>query len=225
MKVRELMTTDVLTIGPEAPLKDLAKLLVEHGISGVPVCDVERHVVGVVSEGDILCKGLGDDRRARMLSWLVDDAIPPEKARATVVREAMTAPALTISPVRSVDEAARLMTEHGVNRLPVVDDGELVGIVTRADLVRAFTRGDDEIAREIELELLERTFWVDPGAVRVTVTAGQVQLAGRMQTRSDAELLTRLVARVSGVVSVDGELEWVVDDTTRRGRRALEASL
>lgn len=224
MKVREVMTTTVLTIGPEAPLKDLARLLVAHGISGVPVCDVERHVVGVVSEGDVLCKGLGGERRGRLLAWLADGPVPAEKARATVVREAMTSPAITIAPFRDVDEAARLMVEHGVNRLPVVADGELVGIVTRADLVRAFTRGDEEIRREIESDLLQRTLWVEPGAVRVTVVSGHVQLAGRLQTRSDAELLSRLAARVPGVVTVEPELEWLLDDTTRRGRRALEAA-
>jgi CBS domain-containing protein len=223
MKVRELMTTDVLTIGPEAPLKDLARLLVAHRISGVPVCDAERHVIGVVSEADVLCKALGDERRGGVLSWLVDESVPPEKVHATVVREAMTSPALTISPLRNVDEAARLMTEHGVNRLPVVADGELVGIVTRADLVRAFTRADEEIVREVESELVGRTFWAEPGAVSVTAVSGHVRLAGRLQTRSDAELLARLVSRVAGVVAVESELDWLIDDSTRRGRRlALE---
>jgi CBS domain-containing protein len=225
MKVQEIMTTDVLTIGPEAPLKDLARLLVEHRISGVPVCDVEGQVVGIVSEGDILYKEqAGAEKSGRLLSWLVDAPVPPAKARAEVVRDAMTSPAITITPFRSVDEAARLMTEHGVNRLPVVSNGALVGIVTRADLVRAFTRGDEEIRREIETELLGRTLWVEPGEVRVTVVAGHVHLGGRLQTRGDAELLARLVERVAGVVAVDSDLEWVIDDTTRKGRRAMSTA-
>jgi CBS domain-containing protein len=223
MKVQEIMTTDVLTIGPEAPLKDVARILVEHRVSGIPVCDIERRVLGVVSEGDILYKSQPRDGRGGPLAWLLDSgsASAAAKAAARTVDEAMTAPAITISPLRSVDEAARLMTEHGVNRLPVVAGGELVGIVTRADLVRAFTRSDAAIRDEIVEELLERTLWLEPGAVQVGVVAGDVRLAGRLQTRSDASLLERLVARVAGVVSVESELGWVVDDSTRKGRRAL----
>ncbi|HUP31893.1 MAG TPA: CBS domain-containing protein [Gaiellaceae bacterium] len=223
MRVQEIMTTDVLTIGPEAPLKDVARILVEHRVSGIPVCDIERRVLGVVSEGDILYKSQARDGRGGALAWLLDSgsASAAAKAAARTVDEAMTAPAITISPLRSVDEAARLMTEHGVNRLPVVAGGELVGIVTRADLVRAFTRSDAAIRDEIVEELLERTLWLEPGAVHVGVVGGHVRLAGRLQTRSDASLLERLVSRVAGVVSVEPELGWVVDDSTRKGRKAL----
>lgn len=223
MKVEEIMTRDVLTIGPEAPLKDVARILVEHRVSGIPVCDIERHVLGVVSEGDILYKAQAREERGGPLAWLLDtgSAAATAKAAARTVSEAMTAPALTISPFRPVDEAARVMTEHGVNRLPVVADGKLVGIVTRADVVRAFARDDATIRREIVEELLERTFWLEPGTVQVDVDAGHVRLSGRLQTRSDADMLERLVARVAGVVAVESELGWVVDDSTRRGREAL----
>jgi len=223
MRVQEIMTTDVLTIGPEAPLKDVARILVEHRVSGIPVCDIERRVLGVVSEGDILYKAQSRDGRGGPLAWLLDSgsASAAAKAAARTVDEAMTSPAITISPFRSVDEAARLMIEHGVNRLPVVAGEELVGIVTRADLVRAFTRSDAAIRNEIVEELLERTLWLEPGSVQVGVVAGHVRLAGRLQTRSDASLLERLVARVAGVVSIESELGWVVDDSTRKGRKAL----
>lgn len=220
MKVQEVMTTDVLTVGPEAPLKDVAKLLVERSISGVPVCGIEGRVLGVISEADILVKAQGAAEPRTRLARLLEAPDDP-KASALVAADAMTAPPITIAPFRRVDEAARLMTEHGVNRLPVVARGELVGIVTRADLVRAFTRGDREIEHEIESELLGRTLWLEPGAVRATAVAGRVLLRGRVQTRSDAGLLERLAGRVAGVVSVESELEWAIDDTTRRGRRAL----
>lgn len=223
MKIQEIMTRDVLTIGPEAPLKDVARILVEHRVSGIPVCDIERHVLGVVSEGDILYKAQAREERGGPLAWLLDtgSAAAAAKAAARTVSEAMTAPAITISPFRPVDEAARVMTEHGVNRLPVVADGKLVGIVTRADVVRAFARDDAAIRREIVEELLERTFWLEPGTVQVDVDAGHVRLSGRLQTRSDADMLERLVARVAGVVAVESELGWIVDESTRRGREAL----
>jgi CBS domain-containing protein len=228
MKVHEIMTTDVLTIGPEAPLKDVARILVERRISGMPVCDIERHVLGVVSEADILFKERGrPSEGSALVGWMLGGDVVPDAAKsaARTVDEAMTAPAITISPFRFVDEAARLMTEHGVNRLPVVRDGELVGIVTRTDLVRAFTRGDAEIRDEIVHELLERTLWLDQGAVEVEVEDGAVLLTGELRTRSGAALLERLVTRVPGVVQVDAKLHWRVDDSTRKGRQSLERTL
>jgi osmotically-inducible protein OsmY len=100
------------------------------------------------------------------------------------------------------------MLDADVNRLPVVDgDGRLVGIVSRGDLVRAFTRSDDEIRREIEGDVLRRTLWIDdPSAIRVSVENGIVKLEGSVATEADAELLPRFVQQVPGVVSVTAEL-------------------
>jgi CBS domain-containing protein len=227
MRVRDLMTERVLSIGPEAPIKDVARILVEHRISGLPVCDVEGHVLGVVSEGDILYKehDPAEGHRGGPLGWLLEETSIEggvAKALASTAGKAMTAPAITVAPYESVAEAARLMAERGVNRLPVVKDGKLIGIVTRADLVRAFTRSDEEIAREIEDEVLGRTLWIDAGKVDVEVSRGSVRLEGMLHTRGDAELLARLVARVPGVVGVESKVAWQIDDTTRKGRRALE---
>jgi len=98
------------------------------------------------------------------------------------------------------------MIDEGVNRLPVVDDGALVGIITRADIVRAFTRSDAELASEILDDILRRTFWAEPGSVTVTVTDGRVALAGQVETEADAEMLPLFVSRVPGVVAVDADL-------------------
>jgi CBS domain-containing protein len=227
MRVRDLMTEKVLTIGPEAPIKDVAKILVEHRISGLPVCDIEGRVLGVVSEGDILYKE-HDPTEGHMggpLGWIVDGSpnyLGAVKAKAQTAATAMTAPAVTVAPYESVAEAARLMCERRVNRLPVVKDDKLIGIVTRADLVRAFTRGDEEIEREIEDDVLGRTLWIEKGTVTVAVTRGTVQLEGVLHTRSDARFLDRLVGRVPGVVAVRSKVTWQVDDRSRKGRRALE---
>jgi osmotically-inducible protein OsmY len=100
------------------------------------------------------------------------------------------------------------MVEDEINRLPVVDDaGQIVGIVTRADLVRAFTRSDEEIVDEIRTEILRRTLWLAPGAVQVRVEDGAVELTGEVETQTDAELLPLLVERVPGVVSVHAEIQ------------------
>jgi CBS domain-containing protein len=226
MRVRELMTTNVLTIGPEAPLKDVAKILVENRISGLPVCDIEGHVLGVVSEGDILYKE-HDPTEGRLggpLAWIVEGASPEAavKAGAITAAGAMTSPAVTIAPYESASHAARIMCESGVNRLPVVKDDRLVGILTRADLVRAFTRTDAEVERELREDVLARTMWIEPGRVDLVVENGAVKLAGRLHTRSDVELLGRLVGRVPGVLAVDSDVHWDVDDTTRKGRKELE---
>jgi len=223
MKVKDIMTRDVVTIGPEAELRDVAKLLVENGFSGLPVCGVQRELLGIVSEGDILVKEGGPREQNGFLRRLRGtQSSSAQKARALKVGDAMTAPVVTISPHSSVAEAARRMSDLGIKRLPVVRDGELVGIVSRTDLVRAFVRSDEEIAREIRDDLLRRTLWLEvPEAVQVSVERGAVRLSGRVETASDAVLLERLVARVPGVISVDADLGWRFDED-ERARRELE---
>jgi CBS domain-containing protein len=207
MKVFDLMTKDVVSVTPDTSLRDAAALLVERRISGVPVVDASDEVVGVLSEGDILVKAGGSVSRNRLLGWLLDPDLDLEdKIRAETVAEAMSAPAVTVTAQRPVYEAARLMVRENVNRLPVVEDGKLVGILTRADVVRAFTRSDDEITEEIRSEILRRTFWLEPGRVMVTVVDGHVSIAGDVETEADAEVLPALVARVPGVIAVEADL-------------------
>jgi CBS domain-containing protein len=207
MKIRDVMTTDVVTVRPDTPLRDTAALLSERRISGVPVVDDDGAVVGVVSEADILVREGGARQRDGLLGWLFDSEATLRKLGARTAGEAMTTPAITIGQNRPVHEAAgRMVTEH-VNRLPVVaDDGRLIGIVSRADLVRAFTRKDEEIADEIRTEILHRTLWLRPGAVTVAVADGSVKLAGNVETEADAELLPLFVSRVPGVISVEATL-------------------
>jgi CBS domain-containing protein len=227
MRVNELMTEKVLTIGPEAPIKDVAKVLIANGISGLPVCDIERRVLGVISEGDILYKehDPAEGHLGGPLGWIVNGGPNNAgymKAKALTARKAMTSPAITIAPWESAGLAAQIMCERHVNRLPVVKDGLLVGIVTRADLVRAFIRGDAEIERELKDDVLERTMWIETGKVEISVLDGRAAMSGRLQSRSDVELLNRLAARVPGVLEVVSTVEWNVDDTSRQGKRSLE---
>ena len=121
----------------------------------------------------------------------------------------MTAPPVTIRRARPVHEAAALMLDRGVNRLPVVDEhGRLVGIVTRADLVRAFARTDAEIEREIREDVLGRTMWAAPERFAVEVDGGEVTIEGRVVDQQSADVLTRLLERVPGVVHVRSDLSW-----------------
>lgn len=208
MKIRELMTTEVVTVTPETTLKEAATLLVQRGISGVPVVDEDGAVVGVFSEADVVVKEGREGRRDGLLGWLFEQDISIEsKLEAKTVGDAMSSPPITIGPEAPVHKAASRMVDESVNRLPVVEpDGKLIGIVTRADLVRAFTRSDEDIASEIRNEILRRTLWLDPGSVTVRVADGEVKLAGEVETETDAELLPLFVARVPGVVSVQASL-------------------
>jgi CBS domain-containing protein len=207
MKVSDLMSRGVLTASPDTPLKEAAQLLASKGISGLPVVDGTGAVVGVLSEADIVVKAGSEAPRAGLLGWLVEpDFDFHDKIAAQTVGEAMSAPAVTITPGKQVHEAARLMVAESVNRLPVVEDGRLVGILTRADVVKAFTRTDEEIGEEIREEILRRTLWLEPGMVSAEVAGGAVRLEGVVETEADMELLPVFVSRVPGVVSVQANL-------------------
>jgi CBS domain-containing protein len=221
MRVRDLMTSPVETVDPEMPLRAAARFLVENGISGAPVCDPDGNVVGVLSESDILYKEQGREGAAsgRWLSWF-SDAVAGDllaKVQARTAGEAMTAPAVTIEPDASVTEAARTMTRSAINRLPVVEGGSLVGIVTRADLVRAFWRPDDEIQEELE-DVVRRQLWIPLEYITISVHDGNVRLEGELDLRTEAELVEAFAFRVPGVVSVDSKLFWRDDDLDRRTR-------
>ena len=211
MKVSDVMTRTVLSVSPETPLKEVARILSEKRISGTPVVDGDGRVVGVLAESDIVRQEQGAERDRGLLGRLVEG--PPLVLEARTAGEAMNSPALTVAPDDELAEAARLMTEHGVNRLPVVDGGGgLAGIVTRADLVRAFARPDAEVERELREEVLLRTLWLDPAAVQVSVRNGEVTLEGDVEQKADADLLAYFASRVPGVVSVRSNLSWRLED-------------
>jgi CBS-domain-containing membrane protein len=133
----------------------------------------------------------------------------------------MSTPAVTIPSGRSVEDAATLMLDLRIDRLPVVESGRLVGIVTRADLVRAFTRSDDVIAQEIRNEGLLRRFWVGPSSVTLDVDQGNVVLEGRVDNQDLAESIIAFTERIPGVVSVESKLTW--PKTTARRREKATA--
>jgi CBS domain-containing protein len=224
MRVRDLMTSNVLTVRSSTQLKDAAALLAEHRISGVPVVDEDGHVLGVLSEGDILYKETGTKDKPGFFDRLL--SVPPTgldlKLAARTVGEAMSVPAVTIRPRRPVTQAATTMIEKGVNRLPVIDDEDrLIGIITRADLVRAFVRSDAEIEQEIREDVLNRTLWLEADAIQIEVVGGEVRLSGEVGTQTDAELIPTFVQRVPGVVSVLSKLRWREDNGHRPGRAVV----
>jgi CBS-domain-containing membrane protein len=211
VKVRDVMTSEVATVPFGTTLKEVARILAERRISGVPVVDESGAVLGVVSEADIVRVEAGEEARGGLLAGLLADR-RPARLEACTAADAMTSPAVTARPEQDVAEAARLMTEREVNRLPVVErDGSLVGIVTRADLVRAFVRSDEEIERELRDDVILGVMWIDPSTLEVTASGGEVTVEGEVPSRQDAELLEQFASRVPGVVSVRARLRWRLD--------------
>lgn len=226
MRVEDVMTTDVVTVRPDAPLKQVALELVQRRISGLPVVNDDGDVVGVISEADVLVKEGGvTPRRPGLIAWLLDPSDPKEqvKLEARVAGDAMTTPPITIAPYQSTAAAAQKMLEHGINRLPVVGNGRLVGLVTRADLVRAFARSDEQVAEDVRHQIeyflaLEDDF----SKVDVSVDEGELTLGGRVRRRSTAEFLLGFVAKVPGVVGIRSELTWIEGDSKANRPRTRE---
>lgn len=211
MRLESIMTRDVVTVTPDTPLKDVAAILVERSISGVPVCEADGTLVGVVSEADILRKeeGFAPEQLPRLLAWFLqvfDGEL--DKVGASTAREAMTSPAVTARPLQLSSDAARVMVEKSINRLPVVAGDKLVGIVSRADLVRAFSRTDAELRKEIESEVFEKTLMLEPEQLGLEVAKGRVTVRGRVASEADAVVLRRCIKRIPGVVSLEADLDW-----------------
>ena len=213
--VRDVMTPEVVTVGEQASFKEIAATMAEHRVSALPVLDAEGRVAGIVSEADLLLKEefpegpaggrLFQGRRQRM---------ERAKAAGDTAAELMTAPAVTVGPDATVTEAARLLHRHGIKRLPVVDPaGPLLGIVSRADLIKVFLRSDTEIAQEVRQEVLVRAMWVDPDTVTVKVHDGVVTLSGQLERRSLIPITVSLVHGLDGVVDVVDRLSFEVDDS------------
>lgn len=217
MTVRDVMTRSVVTVERRTPLKDVAQLLIHNAVSGVPVVGDDGAVVGVVSEGDLLIKeqGRAAIRHRPLARFLGESAEARDqlaKLEAVTAGNAMTSPAVTIASDRPIAEAAALMTRRRVNRLPVVDDGTLVGILSRADLVRAYVRTDEELTKTIRDDVILGILWLDPAHFTIGVKDGVVTIIGIVERRSTAEMVERMVSMVPGVVQVSAAVTWSLDD-------------
>ncbi|MER5796536.1 CBS domain-containing protein [Streptomyces sp. NPDC001980] len=212
-KVGAVMVSDVVTAGYGTPFKELVRLLEEHRISGLPVVDEDDKVIGVVSETDLMLHQTRDperDRRHPMGHGARREAV---KSNAGAAGGVMSVPAVTIRSDATVTEAARLMAGHRVERLPVVDEhDQLIGIVTRGDLLQVFLRSDDEIVREVRQEVLGNTLWLAPHTIEVTAHNGVVTLTGQLERRSEIPVAVGMTRRLDGVVDVVDHLTYRIDD-------------
>jgi CBS domain-containing protein len=209
--VRDIMTARVVAVREDARFKEMAAILRSSRISAFPVIDHAGQVIGVVSEADLLAKEAGQDGRQGWLDGVLRHR-EHEKAAGVTAGELMTSPPVTIGPDAPVPEAARLMYDRRVKRLPVVNGtGHLIGIVSRVDVLAVFGRPDREIRTEITDDLILERFLVDPQALEVTVREGIVTIAGQPEAREVGRQIVAAIRHVEGVVAVRDRLRYSGD--------------
>lgn len=195
------MTTDVIVVRPDTPIKDAARLMFRHRVSGLPVCDEASCLVGIITEADFL--------RIEVAREEASDPQPIE-----TVEQVMNRGVVTVGPEVPLADAAKMMVFQDVKRLPVVDeDDRILGIIARLDVVAAFTRPDEVIEDEIREDLVRRVLFVDPDDIEVSVVDGVVRFGGEIGTRNESRLIEELARRLDGVIKVDNNLTWRLDDS------------
>jgi CBS domain-containing protein len=206
--VKDVMSTHVIAVRQNASYKDMAAMLHEQRVSAFPVLDDHNKVIGVVSESDLLTKEALEGTVPGMLQSMVSQR---EHARASAVTaaELMTKPPVTVGPDEPVTQAARLMYSRRLKRLPVTsDDGTLIGIVTRADVLSVYSRPDADIQREIIQDLIVAMFAGDPARFTVTVADGIVTIEGAPETDLVGRDIIDAARHVEGVVAVRDRLSY-----------------
>lgn len=218
MHARNVMTTTCIAVSPETPVVEIAALLLRHHISGVPVIDDDRHVLGVVSEGDLIRRvESGTEHKARawwLRPFVGADVLADEylKSHGKRARDVMTSPAVTIGEDMPLADIANTLESQHIKRVPVVRAGKLVGIVSRANLVRCLAAtkdrplelpppGDQEVKRRL-IALLESAPWATAGMTNVTVAKGVVELWGIVGSEKEMQATRVAAEAIEGVAQV-----------------------
>lgn len=225
MNVADVMTSPVITVAPTTAIAEAARLMLEHRVSGLPVVDPDGAVLGIVTEGDLLRRAETgtEHRRPRWLEFLTTAGRLAEdytRAHARKVSEVMSANVISVAPKEPLTEIVRLMEQHRVKRLPVIDAGRLVGIVSRANLVRALVQSfakpagtegtfDDTAVREHILAEIARQPWGPRASVDVRVEGGVVELHGSINDERERTALQVLAENTPGVREVRDALVWI----------------
>lgn len=216
--VKDVMSTPVAAVREGASYKDIIIVLRRWRVSACPVLDAGGRVVGVVSEADLLLREVGPEPftgPGRSL-WASGRRGERAKAAGETAAELMTAPPVTIGPGAGVADAARLMYERGVKRLPVVDDaGRLVGIVSRVDVLSVFARPDAQIRDDVLGQIIAGRLALDPAAFAVTVTSGIVTVTGQVDSHDLARQLVEAVRHADGVIAVRDRVSYPAGDAPR----------
>jgi CBS domain-containing protein len=203
--VKDVMTANVVWVEEDAPFAAMAASLREYRVSAFPVVDAKRHVIGVVSEADLLAKealGGGYGSMPGMITGLLRHR-EMAKARGITAQDVMSAPAVTITADATVERAAQLMYLHRVKRLPVVDeDDRLIGIVSRADVLSVYGRSDEDIRGDVLADVAVNEALDHPGTVSVAVKDGVVTFHGVPEPAEAGHAMVRRARHIEGVVAV-----------------------
>lgn len=194
MRAKDVMTSPVVTVRSRTPTKDAAQLLVTRGFTALPVVDDDDRLLGIVTEADLLPDRFAPDPRT-----LIHDKRPAAAAvPAAAVDELMVTDVVTADPDTHITGLSKLMLDRHVRAIPIVDDGRVLGIVTRRDLLRTLARADEDIARDVRNRLSQagRRRW------EVTVTDGVVTLASDGAPETDEHIATVIAGAQPGVVEV-----------------------
>lgn len=223
MQAKDIMTTSVATAAPDTSVESIAKIMLSRNISGVPIVDAEGGILGIVTEGDLLLRkevGAGGGQHTswwlRLLSDEKSDARDYIKTHGSSAAEVMTSDVLTVDEETPVGDIARILAEKHIKRVPVVRDGTLVGIVSRANLLRGLASRDkgrpdvptvdDRAIKDAILAEVGRQRWVTHGTLNVIVTGGVVELWGWVESEQERTALLVLAEAVTGVQSVEDHL-------------------
>ncbi|MBI2215784.1 MAG: CBS domain-containing protein [Candidatus Rokubacteria bacterium] len=217
MKVESIMTSDVISVAPGASIEQAARLMVDHGISGLPVVDDTGALVGILTEGDLIVR----QKPRTALSWweiFFTDAErlarEYQKAMGTTVAEVMTRSVVCVRPDTPLEAAAALIHEHNIRRVPVVSGGALVGIVSRADLIKALARGEPErtvarsdaqLVREMQTRMKAEA-WLSNRNILIEASDGILSLWGVVETESEKSALETMARAIPGSRGVDSHL-------------------
>ena len=214
--VADVMTTRVHVASPSTPFKMLVRLIEENRISAVPIVDAQGSPLGIVSESDLLLKENADPTNPLDL---LRQRSQRAKADGVVAAEVMTSPVVTVGIDTPIAQAARVMRERNVRRLVVVDTRlRIAGIVSRSDLLKVFLRTDEDLRDEVLHKLLPAVVPTEAAGVDVDVESNVITLSGRVDRRTDVEILDRLARDVDGVVNVVNRLSFRWDDVKRQAR-------
>jgi len=195
MRARDIMTRPVHTVGADDPIEQVAALLAEKEITAAPVVDATGTMIGIVSEGDLLWHHVPADLTAHL--WRAADGDAPRRPR--TVREVMVRKVISTPGYVDVADVAQAMVEHDVRSVPVIDDGALVGIVSRRDILRTMVRTDDMICREVQHRL--DAYAGDHRRWTAAAEHGDVTITGAFDDDVERQVITVLARTVPGVFS------------------------
>jgi len=221
MFAKDIMTLNVITVGPDMPISDVAKLLIERRISAVPVIDNDNSLIGIVSEGDLVHRIRGDHElpRSWWLSLIGDPNDEPQeyiRSHGKTAKDVMTKDVVAISEFTSIAEIAETLETKKIKRVPVVDDGKLVGIVSRANIIQALvaqkdasmpkTIASDQDIRETLMKEFNNHTWASNATLNIVVNDGVVRYWGFVESETAKDALTLAAENVPGVKAVESNL-------------------